>query len=688
MGVLVTFFGCFSTADFFAPEAFRRARAGYTFRTMYAGLNTVGFVGLGALLVHGFAFAQPYDHLFYFAAGVVLLLLSAAYARLRDGDPLYHAYLTKGIVVATIGGVALFEGGRLLATFAVEGLALLILARRPGMIATRILALVSALATVLYGILLLQEGLPGFTLGETPWGGRITVGLTVLALLAMAEVYRRTDWALFSPRTAPFGNENNQLLWQLDLITESPNATPGTKVLGGLLLPYALAAAGAALLWAFVPQAAPMTWQAPVLAGGAALLLFGATALGAAPWGLAALVAAAAAVVRFVPLITASDPNGPAAITLALLAPSALACEWPLLGRREGLRLHQMRFMPYALYAALGFAGVLFCFDVFGELHEKEIAERLTVVFALIAWGATLFSLTLHRQAVGLVATAYFLLAGAMWWVYSMQVSSMQEETMPLPWHVILWSLIASFIAVERLFALRATGRLLRIYGAALLVMGSLLLLDYLYRPEDTVYIDVRMGLLAFGFLVYAAVTRRRTALVLGFLIGLWETGALLHAAYTDALGNGVLLAGFGVLILFWGSLERGHAWVAGRLRIPFMHDKARERLTPALTCIPVALLVIVLERLPAIGDAYLSIAWTLAAVASFGVSLLFGQRYYRYAGLALFGLVLGRVFLVDTARLEPVLRIAAGAVLGVVMLAVGYGYVYARQRGGGEKAK
>lgn len=679
MAVLVVFFLLFALADFFAPAAFRREHAGYRLRTLHASLNAVGLVGLGALLMQGFDFARPHDYLFYLAAGAVMLALSAGYARLRDADPLYHAYLTKGIVVATIGGVALFEGGRLLATFALEGLALLIASRRPGMLATRILALLAAGAACVYGALLWQDAFPGLSAGETLWGARVTLGLSALALLAMAEVYRRTDWSRFSPASAPFNLDTNRMLWQLDLIAEMPGGTAIRKPLGGLLIPYILATAGAALLWAFTPGLAPITAQAPVLAGVGVVLLAAAVSLASAPLGLGALVIAAAAWLRYVPLIFADAHVFYTALTLALLAPQALACEWPHFGRREGLRLHQAWPMPYLLYPALGFAGMLLCFAVLGDLPRPFGAERLTVVFGLLAWAAALFTLVLHRRAVGLVSTGYLFLAAAMWALYSSQIDG---ESLPRTlWHLTLWGLVASIIAVERLFALHGADRLMRAYGAALLVLGGLLIARYLGEAAPEVLVHALLGIAAIGFLAYAAVTQRRTALAVGLALGVGDTLWLLWESFEHALGNNALLAGFGVIILFWGLLERAYAWLAGRLRIPVGDEASREGIALVLTGVPVALLVVLLERLPAIGDGYLSIAWTIAAVAAFGASLLFRQPYYRYAGLTIFALVLARVFLVDTARLEPVLRIAAGAVLGGVMLAVGYGYVYARQR-------
>jgi uncharacterized membrane protein len=95
----------------------------------------------------------------------------------------------------------------------------------------------------------------------------------------------------------------------------------------------------------------------------------------------------------------------------------------------------------------------------------------------------------------------------------------------------------------------------------------------------------------------------------------------------------------------------------------------------------PVILLLITLERVPVLSSFYLTIAWTLAAVGVMGVALLTRERYYRYAALCMFTLALGRVMLVDTRQLDGMYRILAVLFLGVVLLAVGYGYIKARER-------
>lgn len=93
------------------------------------------------------------------------------------------------------------------------------------------------------------------------------------------------------------------------------------------------------------------------------------------------------------------------------------------------------------------------------------------------------------------------------------------------------------------------------------------------------------------------------------------------------------------------------------------------------------ALLLCMLERIPALSEYYLTISWSALGVALFCVALAFGQKYYRYAGLLVILFASIRVVAVDTRELEPMPRVLAWAVLGGVLLALGFGYVKAVAR-------
>lgn len=96
----------------------------------------------------------------------------------------------------------------------------------------------------------------------------------------------------------------------------------------------------------------------------------------------------------------------------------------------------------------------------------------------------------------------------------------------------------------------------------------------------------------------------------------------------------------------------------------------------------PVILVTVVLlvmaYRVPHLMHAnrgFITIGWFAVAAGEFVLSLAFRQREFRYAGLAVIALSLVRLFLVDMSEQDPLLRVAAFAVVGAGLLSISIGY-------------
>jgi hypothetical protein len=74
-------------------------------------------------------------------------------------------------------------------------------------------------------------------------------------------------------------------------------------------------------------------------------------------------------------------------------------------------------------------------------------------------------------------------------------------------------------------------------------------------------------------------------------------------------------------------------------------------------------------------GGFYLTVAWGFLALLLFGTGFLLGERNYRWAGLAILGLALGRVIFFDVWKLETIYRIFSFMGLGIVLLVLGFIY-------------
>jgi uncharacterized membrane protein len=74
-----------------------------------------------------------------------------------------------------------------------------------------------------------------------------------------------------------------------------------------------------------------------------------------------------------------------------------------------------------------------------------------------------------------------------------------------------------------------------------------------------------------------------------------------------------------------------------------------------------------------------LSILWTLYAFAAMAVGMRRHVAAFRIGAIALFGLTVAKVFLVDLSELDAIYRILSFLVLGAVLLAASF--LYARYR-------
>ncbi len=77
------------------------------------------------------------------------------------------------------------------------------------------------------------------------------------------------------------------------------------------------------------------------------------------------------------------------------------------------------------------------------------------------------------------------------------------------------------------------------------------------------------------------------------------------------------------------------------------------------------------------------TLGWVVAAFGMFAVGFALRERRYRLAGLGVLALALGRLLIVDLARLPIGQRVITFILLGVMLLVVSYTYTRLRDRKG-----
>jgi hypothetical protein len=476
---------------------------------------------------------------------------------------------------------------------------------------------------------------------STGWtSGALNALSVLLPLLLLSELSRRAN-----PST-----------WSL----QSPVARAVPYVYAGLAVEVAtLASSG---LMHPVHQAAVLSL---VVCGA---LLYAALC-GAAPVSVfAAALAVIAAVSMTVVPLPLTHPAWQFAAMLALAA-AAVATDRNVSGDHKGLCLVHSPLGRYVLYLVAAWAVVMF-----GSTYFEAVLGAPLLLAAALLTAAAMLRLT--PQPICAAATLVAVSAAALWFAgYNLSES---HQLHPMLWHAGSVFLVLGLAGLDRWFARqRAFPR--AVPGALVITAawGTLLIYadPWVFHSNAEWTWIVAAALLV----LYGVPFRARTPIVLGVLTAAATTALLLSRAADNAHNTLELVVSFGVAILFWFGIERGAARFLPRMSR--IQESLRPWIEGVLTAVPCILLAIWVERMPYLGAEYLSVGWTLAAVAMLAAGVGTGQRFYRYAGLITFALVLYRLILIDSRGLDTVYRILGMIFLGLVLLGVAYGYLKARDR-------
>lgn len=389
----------------------------------------------------------------------------------------------------------------------------------------------------------------------------------------------------------------------------------------------------------------------------------------AAPLALFSLALAAVAVfaMAVVPLPLAHPAwQGAAALGLIL---AAVASDRQVAGERPGLGLVHGARGRYVLYL-VGACAVITC----GFTQSRGDVAALALMLTALVAAAGMLRLTIQPVCAGATLIA---VAAALLWLVT-DVGPGIESRYPVLWHAGSMALLLQLIGLDRWFARQEAFRI-ALHGAAVVLAAWLIALCYSGYWFFQSNADFAWFVTGTAFVTYGLWFHGRTAVVLGILAAVAATAMLLSRSFDHAHSTMELVLNFGIAIAFWFAVERGatgREYAQGSLPA-----KLRPWMDGVLTAIPCVLLTLWIERMPYLGAEYLSVGWTLGAVAMLSAGAFTGQRFYRYAGLMVFALVLYRLILIDSRGLDTVYRILGMIFLGLVLLGVAYGYLKARDR-------
>ena len=676
MAILTILLMTFVLAELFAPTELRRKKVPLWFRTVFATTNTASFFILATLLVDHYEFTQTHQDLFRFSYAIVLLLVGLAY-KARERDPLYNAFFTKAVAVATLGLSARYSGASLSAWFAVEGVALLVTSRQFNLVVSRILALLIAVLAFIQMITTIPD--ISYIAYDAPDFPAVLIRalLTLFSFLIASVLYQRTDWSLQSPATVPLPHACWGLLWQLDLLRERPENEPNLrKPLQGLLFPYCYAVAVTIVFLRYMPVLVANEHQFAAIAIFACLMTMAAALLRSQPYGFTACLLIAAATVIGIDS-TWNLPDYPAiwqVLALAALGVTAFSTEIAYVGRHEGLLFHQKTNAPYILYGIVAFLTGLFL-NNYLAVENRPIGLGVAGVIA-----AALF-LVLHPKAWAINAMLLLIWASG---VDYLNLYDFQNA----PWgqiHYVTWVLVLAFVAGNRYFAYFKSRANTPLLDEAHIVYAWLLLMGYFEMQVDVAWRFSTITVFSFLFAAFALATRSRAAVAVSLAGAL--IASLRHVGYGYTISYMVpgIAWGYVLLALYWIAAERATARFAPVLYKYLQQSKQNTELNlrakniSALFIVLLTVLLLnMLYQLPHLTQSnrtLITMGWFALGVGLILMSLLAREKFYRYSGLAVIVLSIARVFLIDMRQQDALLRIAAFTLLGVGLLPISYGY-------------
>ena len=619
---LICYWLIFTAAVFLSRHDFFKG----TNRTAFLSLNNGAFFGLFLLTM--FQVRQGGFHKLGWAYGSTLLVLAVLASRfLKQDRSSANAYLTQGLLLVTLGFISRYTGLTLGLVFAVECVTLFVLS---SLIRRRIMFAGSLAAG------LLAAGWTFASLGSHEQSD-LFLGCGVTALLLVNNLVRqKSDFpspiAVDRARAA-FAIAASAVLLRTTWEFSPEHIRPLVLALEGLLFTaswYAVRSRHltfAGQVFVAFAQAVCFTHLAEALSGYSGILPW--------PWWTVA---------------------GVGAITLLL-------CHW--WQRQKQISLSPRLLSGIQMIYALALVGILFC-----ALKPVVSAPHWLVLTSLLALGVTIYGLLTRLWLLALVGQL-FIFASCYEFLHQLYSSPLTNNPTAFQALAPLGSLLALAWLASRVGARpldlpgedpAATQRLTSVYlwGAFALAVGWV----FEFIPDRHRFWF--LSLVGLALFVCSLVWNKRAPLRFS---GAFHAVAFIYlwARFWDE--SIVHWPNVLAVLLLLGQQQAAKKY-GERISLPSpLHTAAIVLGTSGLW------LLLSKWVLLQAGGFYLTVAWGFLALLLFNAGFVLRERLYRWAGLALLGLGLGRVVVFDVWKLETIYRIFSFMGLGIVLLVLGFIY-------------
>ncbi|MCC6155907.1 MAG: DUF2339 domain-containing protein, partial [Candidatus Hydrogenedentes bacterium] len=511
------------------------------------------------------------------------------------------------------------------------------------------------------------------------WRKIIESSFAVVGMFAASQLYQRTDWSIRAARLQGVSRETLDLLWDLDLIAE-PGTKNRRKPFGGLQLPYSYALGGGLLFGAYTFMFAGDTYRYAAFAAFLLTMTVIAFALEARPLGLVAMLALAPTLAGNlrIELTNVETPGWLPAFGLAMVLAGAVFSDRRIINAREGLAFHQMLLSPIFLYCS---AALMLSVSVLGHIDDHV---RSAFFLAIAAAVSTVAIVALHRRALA-TATIILLAFMTLSWLNTWNDAATAQR------HLSAIFATAVCVFANRFFARGGKENGLGVWSGIALALSWPVVFCYVaslgkeawfFEPAQGMAEAVQgfgyyhsdwtpffLAIVSFAYAGFAAVTRSRTSIGVSALNASVVSIGITMQSGQSSMGTLPLISGFVALAAYWIACERLVAKSSAQKVNPII-----EPLCGLCVVAATLLLVIMIERVPTLSNYFLAIGWGALATVLFIVARATSQRFYRYAGLAVFVLAIGRLFY-DARNLEGIYRPLAFIGLSIFMLIVSFGF-------------
>jgi hypothetical protein len=675
ISVLSVYLILFACAELFSPEEVRREKIPNGFRSVFVAANTGCYFAIGSVLVESYTFSENYHYIFRYCLAATMMGIAAMYYVRHKHDPLYNTYSAKAVALLTFGLAAQFSGSTLTTWLAIEMIALLLSSRRSGLVITRMLAHSVAFLAIVHGTYSWLIVMRFMEYGEDGYARTLLSSVFPIVGFGMyALLYERTDWSSRMRFGLGIPKPFQTLFWQLDF-SETPQQTAKDfkKPFGGLFFPYLASMAGAWLLLGYSLRLIDIDDRFNLYAVVAALLLVAGWALNTRPYTFVSLIYVALA--TFTTFHTMFNTSFEASVGLGIvaLAVCALAVEDRYVPHRDSLVFYRHAAAPYVLYGAVLWSIWLYVTHFFSGPEY---------VLALLALSVSCAALTkaLHPLALTLGGTVILFCSHLVWHVENFDFRGSYDDALSLP---TLWRIGAVLILALCLAGDGFTDRMkLKNYSPVFAFVAFTTTLHFIRLETSLPWFGFLVSIAAFGFLGYTAATRSLSFGLVSWILAL--IASIAHTVWAYDFDGGFLAAptilGFLGAISIWVMFERlNNSYTSKRF------EQAQSGVTAVCIGAVTLLSLVLLERIPALSDMYLTISWAALAVMYFGVALATQQKRYRYAALSILALATFRVVVFDTSDLTAGYRVLAFGGLGVILLGLAFGYSRAFSRESGQ---